>query len=353
MADLVTELARLGFSEKEAETYLAVVELGEATLSDVADAADVSKRYAYDVCERLDADGFLEMQDYVTPAVVRPIPPADAFESVAETVANVESELGRRYERPAARAGQFEVVKTPRTVVDRFRELVRDADEELMALLPTRHLDAIADDLRDAVERDVLTLLLLCGAPPADADTDLSGVANVVRHTAYPTPTFLAGDLERAFVAPKGVLSESGRDGHAVGFHQPWLTSVVVTAFLGDYWGLGDELLVRRPLDSPTEYRSFRRAVFDATLHANAGHDVHAALDASPTDAGDGAETRRLAGRVVDTHQGIVEPTNSRMSVEHALVLDTGDARVSVGGEGAFLEEYGVREPARVRIDAR
>ncbi|WP_435100343.1 TrmB family transcriptional regulator sugar-binding domain-containing protein [Halarchaeum sp. P4] len=350
MEDLVTELTNLGFSEKEAETYLAVVELGETTLSDVADAADVSKRYAYDVCECLDAEGFLEMRDYVTPTTVRPVPPAEAFETVAETVQTVESAVERRYERPASRAGQFEVVKTPGTVLDRFREIVRGVDEELMLLLPTQYLPALADDLRDAVDRDVLTLLLLCDDHPTDVDLD--GVANVVRHTAYPTPTFLAGDLERAFIAPQGVLSHRGGDERAIGFQQPWLASVVVTAFLGDYWGLGDELAVCRPLDPPTEYRSFRRAVFDATLHANAGHDVHAALDAAPTDSGAGDATRRLAGRVVDTRQGIVEPTNSRMSVEHALVLDTGDGRVSVGGEDAFLEDYCVSEPARVRVHA-
>ena len=47
-----------------------------------------------------------------------------------------------------------------------------------------------------------------------------------------------------------------------------------------------------------------------------------------------------MTGRVVAVRQGLVAPTNDDFGVEDAFVIDDGDGRVSVGGEGAFLEDY-------------
>lgn len=104
---------------------------------------------------------------------------------------------------------------------------------------------------------------------------------------------------------------------------------------------MGTELLVCRPLRPPGTYRSFRRGV----LHLHRGRTVEASSDAAPVDGVEGdalgaADLRRVTGRVVAVRQGLVAPTNDDFGVENAFVIDDGDGRVSVGGEGAFLEDY-------------
>lgn len=53
-------------------------------------------------------------------------------------------------------------------------------------------------------------------------------------------------------------------------------------------------------------------------------------------DALGAADLRRVTGRVVAVRQGVVAPKNDDFGVEDAFVIDDGDGRVSVGGEGRF-----------------
>jgi len=63
-------LGRFGFSAKEIDTYLTLLEHGEAKASTIAEAAGVSKRYVYSVSETLEARGFVDVDDHVVPTVL-------------------------------------------------------------------------------------------------------------------------------------------------------------------------------------------------------------------------------------------------------------------------------------------
>jgi hypothetical protein len=62
----------------------------------------------------------------------------------------------------------------------------------------------------------------------------------------------------------------------------------------------------------------------------------------------DDDEPAEIVGRVVETKQGMVEPTNNEFPVEHSLVVATDDGEVTVGGQGAFVEDV---EADLVRIE--
>jgi len=340
--DLTERLRRFGFSETESEVYLAVVEAGEARPAEAASAADASKRYVYQVCERLEKRGFVVVRDHRTPTTVRAVPPDEAFDRVADELDSVSTAVETIYERPDAESEQFEVIKARETAVKRMRTMIEGADEELALSLSAEILPDVADALRDAVARDVLALLLLHGTERADPD--LAGVANVVRRVEW-APTFLAVDRNTSLVVPPNLLSWDRSEGRAIAFTQNEVAPIVVGSFLGNYWSMGTELLVRRPLRPPETYGSFRRGVLDATLHLHRGRTVEATFDAAPVDEVEGdavgtADLRRVTGRVVAVRQGLVAPTNNAFGVENALVIDDGDGRVSVGGEGALLEQY-------------
>ena len=54
---------------------------------------------------------------------------------------------------------------------------------------------------------------------------------------------------------------------------------------------------------------------------------------------------------IADVRQGLVEPTNNAFPVENTLVLEPGDGRFTVGGEGAFIEDDEAREIALSATD--
>ncbi|OYR67300.1 transcriptional regulator, partial [Halorubrum sp. E3] len=64
----------------------------------------------------------------------------------------------------------------------------------------------------------------------------------------------------------------------------------------------------------------------------------------------DDDEPVEVSGRVVESKQGMVEPTNNEFPVENSLVVKTDDdGEVTVGGQGAFVEDV---EADLVRIEA-
>ncbi len=64
-------LVSLGFSEKEANVYLALLELGSRTVSPIARSANINRTTAYDILETLVAKGLVSIsgkepvQEYV------------------------------------------------------------------------------------------------------------------------------------------------------------------------------------------------------------------------------------------------------------------------------------------------
>lgn len=340
-------LQQYGFSAAAADAYLAVVERGSATVSDVAEAADISTSHVYDVCDELESDGFVTVRDDRTPTVVRAVDPDRAFDSLRTDLETLRSAVDERYQRPEADDEELTVVKSRSTIVRRLRSHIRAAESEVAIQLPVGQLSAVADALRAARDRGVLVLLSLCGeADPADGtvprvDTSLDGVASVVRLARPGMPSLLAVDRERGFVSPATMLGWDHDDTRAITFAQSDVADILIGSYLGNYWPLGDELLVSRPPDLPRTFEQFRPAVFAATLHRRAGNAVDAECYVRPTGTDEPFETRR--GEVVGVRQDLLTPGTSDFGFENSLRIDFGRETASVGGREAFLEEYEAR----------
>lgn len=334
-------LQRYGLSETEAETYLAVAEEGPATARTVAEAADVSKSYVYDICDTLAAKGFVSVDDHRTPTVIRATPPSEAFDALRRDLDTLETAVQARYEDTPDDDNTFEVVKSRPTIVKRLEQHIEAADREVILQLPARRLPDIRDPLRRARERGILVLLTLSSYDPETTDLDLAGLANAVRIGLDGAPSLLATDQQRGFVSPSTMLSWDHDETNAITFTQEKVAAVLVGSYLGNYWPIGEEVLVSRPPELPVRYDMFRPVVFTTALALRAGESVVADLYARPTGSDDEFEV--LTGEVVDVCQNLVEPTNSDFGFENSLTVDTGDRRITVGGYGAFIEDYEVK----------
>ena len=341
-ATLRAHLRRFGLSEKEVDTYLTLLEHGEATASTIADVAGVSKRYVYSVSETLEDRGFVQVADHAVPTTIRALPPDEVVDELIRDAESILPALETRYTRTEPSGDQFEVVKSRVTVLKRLRSFITEADEELILSVPVGLLDELADSLQAARDRGLLVVLLVSGTvelPPAA--TQLASVSRVWSETM---PTMLTVDHQVGIVAPIGMLSSAHSDTQAIVFAQKHLGPVIVASFFGNYWPVAREAAVTEPAELPVEYENFRHIIFQATLWLRADATLTAHIEGRTT--ADNEPVDRSC-RVVSVTQGLIEPTNNSFPVEHSLTVDSGGETYTVGGYGAFLETI---EADRVRL---
>jgi len=341
-ATLRAHLRRFGLSEKEVDTYLTLLEHGEATASTLADIAGVSKRYVYSVSETLADRGFVEVSDHVVPTTIRALPPETVVDELVRDAEAMGPALEARYTRTEPAADDFEVVKSRVTVLKRVRSFIDDAEEELTLSVPRDVLDELDDALRAARDRGVLVVLLVSGT--AELPAELADLASVVRVWRETMPLMLTVDRRIGTIAPVEMLASAHTDTQAIVFGQQHLGPVVVASFFGNYWPVAREAAVADPVELPATYENFWHSIFQATLWSRADADLRATIEGRTTADNEYVD---LDCRVVGVTQGLIEPTNNSFPVEHSLTVEAEGRTYTVGGYGAFLETI---EADRIRL---
>lgn len=340
---LRTRLRDFGLSDKEVSTYLTILDHGEAKASVIADDAGVSKRYVYSVADDLETRGFVEVNDHAVPTTIRANPPEEVIEKLTAELEEIGPALRERFTATPETLEQFEVVKSRQTVHKRLKRLIQEADLELTVSIPVTTLPEVEDELRDAVDRGVLVILLLTGVNGGThPKPDFDGLASVARVWSERMPTMVTADWHYGLIAPNEMLVQSNSGMQAIALAQRQLVPVLVGSFLGNYWQMADEAYHTEPTDLPATFVGFRHAVLQATLHRRAGRNVYASVDARPVQGEGDYET--IEGEIVSVSQSLIKPATNSFPVENSFVLRTDTGTVSVGGEGAFIEEYEARE---------
>ena len=332
-ATLRAHLRRFGLSEKEVDTYLTLLEHGEATASTIADVAGVSKRYVYSVSETLEDRGFVRVADHAVPTTIRALPPDEVVDELIRDAEAMRPALEARHTRTEPSSEQFEVIKSRVTVLKRIRSVIADADDELTLSIPAERLDEVEAELKAARDRGVLVVLLISGTSELDRET--TDIASVTRVWRERMPTMLTADRRVGAVAPIGMLSSAHSDTQAIVFAQKHLGPVIVASFFGNYWPVAREVDVADPIALPITETNFRQIVLQATLWLRADTPLTADIEGRTTADNEPVD---LSCRVVGVTQGLVEPTNNSFPVEHSLTVETDGNTYTVGGYGAFLE---------------
>lgn len=232
--------------------------------------------------------------------------------------------------------GSLETLTTAEGVVDRVAALVADADDEVALAAPPGVIEAVGGRLARTVDDGALVLVLATGFDPVGAD-DLADRTTLARRWEGHAPLTCVADGERGVFAPAPFIAGERTDRPATAFADPSLAGALFDGLLGTYWAYGAEVHAADPAPLGRPYTNFRHAVVQATLHLRERERVGAQVVGRPTA---GADTETVAGDVVNARQSFVDPATSSFTVETSLVVDTGDGRVTVGGWGAFLEDY-------------
>ena len=330
------ELGAFGLSETEINTYLALLSHGEATTNTVSQDADVTQRAVYGIAERLENRGLVRVNDHASPTTIRALPPEEAMANLSERLELITPLLQERFNETQPRTPRVKMMKTRETVLKHIRSAISQAEHEVVLAIPEQIYPEVRSELRAAVSRNVLVLLLLGDIEDFEGDANrFAGSADVVHFWSESVPVLYTVDDRLAMIGSAEVVSGTHNDEDAVEVSQSRLTGTVLSTYLGTYWPASTESYVTDPYPLPRTFDWFRQAALHAALHHSNGTDLWAEVETSTG--------RAISGPVSRIRQALVEPATNDFSVETSLTIQTDKGEVRIGGPDSFIEEYEAR----------
>lgn len=203
MDPAVPLLQRLGLTQYQAKTYVALVGLGPSTAAEIAEAADVPRTRIYTVLSDLEEGGWLEGRPG-RPKTFHPVRPAKRIgrvrEALVDEIDTVIPALEAQYEEEATRfGGPIWLLDTADALARRTLEMVKAAREDLMlvAMFPLPcDGEPLDRALSDALDRGVRVRVL---APDPETAAGFLRLGADVRVTWVP-PRFLFVDARQALL---------------------------------------------------------------------------------------------------------------------------------------------------------
>ena len=331
--DLRTTLDHVGdrfnLGEYEIDAYLAVLEHGELTASEIADRTEIPQPRVYDTVRSLADRGLVELRES-RPMKIVAVDPEDAFGELRSSFTEMVDELEARYTAPTRETEAVSLVKSRSTILRYLEEVITGAEYELAVSLTPDLLRRFRDELKRKVENGVSVELLVTPASraPDPAEFDYLDVATIARaRRGITTPVLAVGDGEYSVYATQDALRDD-RERYGVIFNRSAL-GFLVSGFFGTVlWTTAETLAAdgkARPF--PRRYASIRRAVKDVREFDDG--DFYATVEGRDIETGEPVTVR---GQVVDI---AFEDTEEVAS----LVVETENGRVEIGGRVAALED--------------
>ncbi|RLM59246.1 TrmB family transcriptional regulator [Halobellus sp. Atlit-31R] len=336
-SSLTATLEDAGLSPYQAAVYVALLDLGTASASEVADASDVPKARVYDVIDALADREYIETYEQGT-LKARAHSPAEVLEDLrsrADRFDSAAAEIEERWEQPPLEKSTASIVKQFGTVVDRARLFVENADTRVYVSATPAHLEQLREPLRRAHERGVAVHVLVHTEPAADppAPETMAGICREARYRKLPAPFVASVDRQSACFShhPDAV------DQYGVLVNDEEYTFVFHWYFMTCLWEVGSPLYSDRASTPPVEYVDIRQLVRDVRPLFESEATVTVRVDG--TDLGTG-ESRTITGTVEEV-QSVVggDESDSQIAGQVMFVVDTGSERVSVGGWNAVVED--------------
>lgn len=335
---LVETLQSAGLSPYEAKAYVALLDLGTASATDIADASDVPAPRIYDVLQSLEDREYVETFEQSS-LQARAHSTSEVVEDLDERASRLEraaDEITERWERPELSAGGASIVSRFQTVLERAETIIAEANYLVLLSTTVEHLEQLQPALSDAIDRGVSVRVSVHTEEENLPDAaELRRICTEARHRPLPAPFVVIGDRRRASFAHH----PGSYDRYGVLMNDRTHAYVFYWYFLTNLWEPWEVMYDASTGEYPVEYFDIRHLVRDlrAADWTEAG-PVRVRVEGFDTDSG---EERHVEGTIAD----IRAPYDGENASGFGLVgqvtidLDVDGDRVSVGGWGAILEE--------------
>ena len=346
--DLIDVLEDAGLSPYQAEAYVTLLELGNASATDIADACDVPDPRIYDVLRDLESKGYIEtyQQDSLTARAHDPEKVLNDLRSRSSEYLTAAEEIEDRWNQPAVAEHEVSIVKRFDTVLNRAREIVRNAKHQIQIGANVEQFRALEDVLVAARDRGVNIKLSIYTEPESrelPTEEEFARASTESRHRDVPSPFLVLVDRTWTCFAPHshsvneyGVLVSDRT--HTYVFHWYFLTCL---------WEIWDTIYTRRTPETPTTYVDLRHCVRDLDQLLEEGATISATVVGHEMDSNASIE---LDGTIVGiNYSGETAGRDKQLPLSQlagrvSVLLETEDGVREIGGWGAVIEEVEAAE---------
>ncbi|WP_433631838.1 TrmB family transcriptional regulator [Halomicrococcus sp. NG-SE-24] len=346
---LETLQQNVGLSQYEASVYLALVRGGRQTMTELAESSDVPKQRVYDIIDKLQGEGFVEIVDEY-PQKAYAVDPTEALTPIQRRLEQTETYLDELHETVDPVDSGVTLFKSRPTIEKYLRNSIQDADEDIFLLAPLTTMDKLTDSLQKQ-STDVRIRLVISNIDSDHVVDDTialehscTDLADDVHGMASSEPLILTTDRSTAVYWP------TPDDGTTTGHQGFYLTNpelaFILDRFLSEMiWPL------TRPVDGmddrtaptfPVRYSRIRDCLRDVKKAAKTRplDSLEVEFDGYDTETGD-AVTKQ--GMLVDYYL-----TDYDLTAYITVELDearatSGQDTVTVGGWHARNEDYEAR----------
>lgn len=347
-AELRSALQDAGLSQYQAEAYTALLQLGAASATELADACSVPTARIYDVLRDLESKGYIDTyeQDSLQASARDPDEVLEDLRGRAELLAEAAEEIETRWEQPEVDQHRVSIVKRFDTVFERARELIHGADNDVQVAVDPAGYERLRDACAAAHDNGVVVkVAIVTDVDAVTPDIDFEGEVTEARHRRLPTPFTVLVDRSHTCFAPhRDSLNQYG-----VLVDDYTLTYVFHWYFLTCLWEVWEQLYSARSQEPSAEYVDVRQFVRDVEPLLDAGEAVRVTVTGYRTGSGEPATVSGVVEDIAyEGSSGDGEPALSQLAGKVTLTLGTDEGEVTVGGWGAVLEDL---EATRVTVE--
>jgi sugar-specific transcriptional regulator TrmB len=348
---LVETLQDAGLSPYQANAYVALLELGVASATEVADAGDVPAPRIYDVLGSLEDHGYIETYEQDT-LHARAHSPTDVLEDLRERSNRFEraaDEVEDRWEQPELEGNEASIVSRFRTVLERAETFIEEASHQILLSTTVENFERLRPALTDAYERGVSVRVSLHTErdKPLPRLTSLEGVATEVRHRPLPAPFVALADRRQACFAHH----PDAYDQYGVLVSDRTHTFVFYWYFLTSLWEQWERVHDDQTGGFPIEYMDIRNCARDISSIDLEQHEVRLRIEGFDVDTGD---ERELVGTVERIRCPVpIEPDTHIVDLVGQVTIDlkTEAGTIPIGGWGALIEDVEATRITLLSVD--
>jgi sugar-specific transcriptional regulator TrmB len=337
-------LARVGerfdLNEYEIDAYLAVLEHGQLSASEIADRTEIPQPRVYDTVRSLAERGLVTLQES-RPIQVLAVDPQEAFADVHDSLEALISDLEARYTEPARETGAVSLIKSRSSILRYVEAVIEAAEYELVCSLTPDLLERYESELAAKREAGVTIELLVTPAAeaPSTEEFEYRSVATRARaRRGITTPVLAVADGNYSVYATQDAIAWDG-DRYGVVFNRSAL-GFLLTGFFNTVLWTTAQPLAENGIEGtfPRRYASIRRCVKDLADRESLTGD-----DGSLTATIEGRDI--LSGEYLTVSGRIVGASLASDEQSAALDVETNEGEtVSVGGRVAALEDIEAHE---------
>jgi len=215
--EAVSLLRRIGLNQYESRTYLALLNAGTASASEVSETAGIPRPRTYDILQKLSKKGFVSIQPG-RPVKFKGVPIDEAFETMKSQkreeltkemseIENINSKLKTRVKKIEPQETQEDIVwvlKERKNIYSKMESLINNATNSILIATTenglSRKMEAHEESLRKASQRGVEITII---TPKETKHTKTASEFAKIIKKEHPHRMIVADDHTMLFLTPE------------------------------------------------------------------------------------------------------------------------------------------------------